>query len=276
MALPVEEPKGTFPRSARERLAISTYPFRSVIKGSTTLPQFAQTVRPKLHVPGIEPWSHHFESTDTKYVRELSRSFRSAGLDVVNVPVDEEVHLCSTAAERKSGLSTYRKWVDTAVILGSPSIRVHLPQGEKGKQIACAVSAFTELAQYGAASNIVINLENDEPETEAPERIAKVIKAVNSPYLRALPDFCNSMLIHNNQATNEEELKLLFPLAFNISHVKDQESENGKTYRVDLASLFAIARKSGYKGYFSMEWEGEGDPYIETRKLIEASLRLIS
>jgi sugar phosphate isomerase/epimerase len=42
---------------------------------------------------------------------------------------------------------------------------------------------------------------------------------------------------------------------------------------VDVDKIFSIARKSGYKGYFSMEWEGTGDAYEETSKLIEASLR---
>jgi sugar phosphate isomerase/epimerase len=273
--LPPAEPKNVFPLNARERLAVSTYPFRLVIQSGISLSRLAQTIRSKLYVSGIEPWSRHFESTDPEYVRGLSRSFRQAGLHVVNIPVDDEVHLCRSAEERKLGLSAYRKWVDAAVILGSPSIRVHLPHGEKGEQIACAVSALKELAQYGAAANVVINLENDEPGTEAPERIARVIKAVDSPFLRALPDFCNSMLIHNNESMNKQEMELLFPLAFNISHVKDQENENGKIYRIDLAPLFAIAHKSGYKGYFSMEWEGAGDPYIETGKLIEASLHLI-
>jgi len=274
-ALPGAESKSAFPTEARERLAVSTYPFRSVIKANVTLGQFAQTVRPKLGVSGIEPWSRHFQSTDGEYMHDLDRSFRSAGLHVVNIPVDDEVHLCGSAEERAQSLSIYRKWVDAAVILRSPSIRVHLPHGETGEQINCAVSALKELAQYGVAKNIVINLENDDPQTEEPERIARVIKAVDSPFLRALPDFCNSMLIHNDQAINNQELKMLFPLAFNISHVKDKEVDGGKTYRVDLSQIFAIARQSGYKGYFSMEWEGEGDPYTETGKLIEASLRLI-
>jgi sugar phosphate isomerase/epimerase len=274
-ALPLTQPKDTFPTKARERLAISTYPFRSLLKGGTALAQFAPTVRPKLDVTGIEPWSRHFQSTDAEYVRGLSRVFRDAGLHVVNIPVDDEVHLCGSAEKRKLGLAVYKKWVEAAVLLGSPSIRVHLPQGETGKGIACAVSAFQELAQYGAARNVVINLENDDPKTEAPERIVEVIKDVNSPFLRALPDFCNSMLIHNNQETNQKEMELLFPLAFNVSHVKDREIDNGKVYRVDLAPIFAIANRSGYKGYFSMEWEGEGNPYVETGKLIEASLRFI-
>ncbi|MBV9226975.1 MAG: sugar phosphate isomerase/epimerase [Acidobacteriaceae bacterium] len=269
------EPKAAFPTGTRERLAVSTYPFRSVIKDGMTLQQFAQTVRPKLGVSGIEPWSRHFQSTEGAYLNDLSGSFQNAGLHVVNIPVDDEVHLCGSAEERAHGLPIYRNWVDAAVVLRSPSIRVHLPRGEKGEQINCAVSAFKELAQYGAAKNIVINLENDDPKTEEPERIVRVIQTVGSPFLRALPDFCNSMLIHNNQAANNRELEMLFPLAFNISHVKDREVDNGKSYRVDLSQIFAIAKKSGYKGYFSMEWEGEGDPYTETGKLIEASLRLI-
>ncbi len=283
-SLQADEPRDKFPAEARERLSVSTYPFRKLIatphadeeepaKTGMTLEQFAQTIRPKLKVPGIEPWSHHFKSTDPEYVRGLRESFNAAGLHVVNIPVDVGARLCGTAEEREAGLTTYHKWVDAAVVLGSPGIRVHLPHGEKGDEIGCAVSALKALAEYGAAKNIVINLENDEPETEQPERIVKVIKTVNSPFLRALPDFCNSMLIHDDQSYNNQAMSMLFPLAFNISHVKDMEQDGKKIYRVDVNEIFAIAKNAGYKGYFSMEWEGVGDPYEGTRKLIDASLR---
>ena len=68
-------------------------------------------------------------------------------------------------------------------------------------------------------------------------------------------------------------MSLLFPLAYNISHVKDEESDNGKVYRVDVNRIFPIAKRAGYRGFFSMEWEGTGDPYQGTAKLLEASLR---
>ena len=279
-----DEPRDKFPVDARGRLSVSTYPFRKLIatphadedepaKTGMSLEQFAKTIRPKLRVPGIEPWSHHFKSTDADYLRSLHESFTNAGVHVVNIPVDVSARLCGTSEERDAGLATYHKWVDAAVILGSPSIRVHLPHGEKGDEISCAVSGLKALAEYGASKNIVINLENDEPETEQPERIAKVIKTVNSPFLRALPDFCNSMLIHDDQSYNNQAMSMLFPLAFNISHVKDMEQDGKKVYRVDVNQIFAIAKNAGYKGYFSMEWEGVGDPYEGTGKLIEASLR---
>lgn len=275
------EPQANFPTEPRQRLAVSSYPFRSVInsahgedrdttKPGMSLAQFAEMVMTKLQVPGIEPWSRHFDSTDSSYVRDLGRSFQKAGVRVVNIPVDANVHLCGSGPEaRKAGLDTYHKWVDAAVILGSPGIRVHVP----GTDTSCASDALKELASYGAQKNIVINLENDEPRTEDPFRIVKIIESVNSPFLRALPDFCNSMLIKDDAEYNYRAMQAMFPHAFNISHVKDMESENGKVYRVDVDRIFAIAKQAGYRGYFSMEWEGTGDPYEGTRRLLEQSLK---
>ena len=272
-----------FPAQPRSRLAVSTYPFRSVIRslhpreGETSsgmsLEEFARSIPSRLHVSAIEPWSHHFESVEPAYLQGLNAAFKGANLLVVNIPVDVGVQLCGTSEQRQKGLNTYHAWVDAAVILGAPSIRVHLPHGESGKEISCSVSALGDLAAYGRSRNIVINLENDEPQIEQPERISKVIGGVNSPFLRALPDFCNSMLVHNDPEYDYHAMELLFPLAYNISHVKDEESDDGKVYRIDVNRIFPIANKAGYRGFFSMEWEGTGDPYEGTTKLIEASLR---
>jgi sugar phosphate isomerase/epimerase len=182
--------------------------------------------------------------------------------------------LCGTAEERDAALTTYRQWVDAAVILGSPSIRVHCPQqGKDASDIGCAVEGLRRLAEYGESKNVVINLENDNPTSEDPERIVKVLEAGNTPYLRALPDFCNSMLIHDDQDYNARALAELFPLAYNISHVKDVEFSDGKAYRVNVDRIFGIAKKAGYKGYFSMESESDGDPYESTKQLIAAAER---
>jgi len=285
-ALRADEPKGSFPAGGRERLAVSTYPFRSVIashmrhgeggKGHMSLQDFAATIQDKFGVKGIEPWSPHFVSNEPDYVQGLKASFDKSGMHVVNVPVDSgRPKLCGSAEEREAGLAAYRKWVDAAVILNSPGMRIHWPHAPAGKEMECAVGAFKPLVEYGASKNIVISIENDEAETEKPETIVKVIKTVNSPFLRSLPDFCNSMAIHDDQSYNEEAMRMLFPLAYNISHVKDSEGgEGGKMFHVNVDRIFAIAKKAGYRGYFSMEWEGAGnDPYAGTHALIEAALR---
>jgi sugar phosphate isomerase/epimerase len=272
-------PTFKFPSDARHRLSVATYPFRDVIVSrrkpgaKLTLQDFAATLVEKFNVYGIEPWSPHFESVEPAYVTELAAAFKNAGLQVVNIPCDVPAKLCGAAEQRDAALATYRKWVDAAVILGAPSIRVHCPMGEDPADISCAVAGLKTLADYGASKKIVINLENDNPKSEDPERIVRVIEAAATPYLGALPDFCNSMLIHDDQDYNARSLAALFPLAYNISHVKDVEFSDGKPYRVDVDRIFAIARKARYRGYFSMESESEGDPYESTKKLIAASER---
>ncbi len=268
-----------FPSDPRHRLAVATYPFRDMIvsrrkpTAKLTLAGFAATLVEKFNVYGIEPWSPHFASVEPAYLEGLADAFQKAGLKVVNIPCDAPVKLCGTVEERDAALATYRRWVDAAVILGSPSIRVHCPLGADPADISCAVSGLKTLAEYGASKQIVINLENDDPKSEDPERIVKVIEAAGTPNLRALPDFCNSMLIHEDQDYNARSLAALFPLAYNISHVKDVEFSDGKAYRVDVDRIFAIAKKANYLGYFSMESESEGDPYESTKQLIAASVR---
>jgi sugar phosphate isomerase/epimerase len=273
LAAAAQEPSTAFPTKPRQRLAVSTYPFRSLIGSGASkmsLAQFAQTIPDRFNVHGIEPWSHHFESTEPGYVRQLSASFKKAGVRVVNIPCDVRVQLCSGAEGRTAGLDLYHKWVEVAILLGSPSLRVHVPREN------CAVDSLKSLAEYGAQKNIVINLENDDPRSENPYRVLKVIETVNSPYLRALPDFCNSRQL-GDEAYNDKALAALFPHAYNISHVKDMETDHkGKVLRVNVDRIFAIAKHAGYRGYFSMEWEGIGDPYDGTRHLIEQSETALS
>src|SRR5205814_6581839 len=129
-------------------------------------------------------WSPHFKSVEPDYVRDLGGAFKKTGLRVVNIPVDgQKVDLCSSkTAHRDAGQALYKKWVDAAVILGSPSIRVHAPSRGKSPEIDCAVEGLKTLSGYGAQKNIVINLENDDPGSEDPFRILKIIETVNSPY----------------------------------------------------------------------------------------------
>jgi sugar phosphate isomerase/epimerase len=272
-------PAVRFPSDAPHRLAVATYPFRDVIAsprkpgGKLTLQQFAASLVEKFNVYGIEPWSSHFESIESAYLADLAAAFKKAGVRVVNIPCDVSVKLCGTAEQRETALVTYRKWVDAAVTLGSPSIRVHCPAGADAADISCAVDGLKMLAEYGALKKIVINLENDDPSSEEPERIVKVIQSAGTPYLRSLPDFCNSMIIHNDQDYNARSLAALFPHAYNISHVKDVEFSEGKPLRVDVDRIFAIAKKAHYRGYFSMESESDQDPYESTRLLINAAVR---
>jgi sugar phosphate isomerase/epimerase len=139
-----------------------------------------------------------------------------------------------------------------------------------------AASSLAGVAEYGAGKQIVVNLENDDPASEDAFFLVDVMERAKTPWLRALPDFCNSMLLDKGEDYNYRAVTAMFQHACTISHVKEIETDNGKLFRVDLAKTFAIARQAGYKGYFSIEWDSEGDPYAGTEHLIAESLKALA
>jgi len=138
-----------------------------------------------------------------------------------------------------------------------------------------AAQTLAQIAAYGASKNVVVTLENDDPVTEDAFFIAKVIDLANTPWLRALPDFCNSML-KGDEDFNYRAVAEMFKRAYSIAHTKDVEVDHGKIFRVDLKRTYGIAQAAGYKGYFSMEFEGQSDPYEGTQKLLDASLQYLA
>ena len=119
-------------------------------------------------------------------------------------------------------------------------------------------------------------MENDDGVTEDPFFIARLIDKVDSPWLRALPDFGNS-LMHLPPDRAYEGLEAMFSRGFGISHVKASEStEKGAEVCVDLAYAFGLLKKSAYRGYLSMEYDDMGDPYLGTDELIAKTLQLLA
>lgn len=282
----VQAPHADFPTNPRARLAVATYPFRRFIaapanhdrdlsKPGMDLPAFARMVRERFNVDGIEPLDSHFPSTDRSAILKLRASFDALGMRTVNIPVDEPVMLCSPdPSKRNAGNARYREWIDIAGIMGSPSIRIWIPKCSDTSDLPKAVEALKPTLDYATAHNIVINLENDDPVLSSDARVLAAIHLADTPYLRTLPDFANS-LMGGDERFNAQAVKRMFAHAWNIAHVKDAELIHGKRETVSLSELFGIAKAARYRGYYSMESDSDADPYRDTQHLIEESLRLM-
>ena len=127
---------------------------------------------------------------------------------------------------------------------------------------------------YAISRNVILNFENDDPVLANDGRIVSLLKLVASPYLRALPDYANS-LMGGDEAFNARAVRNMFQYASNIAHVKDAELIKGSRRSVSLAEMFAIAKASAYRGYYSMESDSNTDPLVDTKHLIEQSVRLL-
>jgi len=278
LARPAVAPDIHFPSAPRDRLAVASYPFRNFMDrpghAGLKLTDFAAMVVEKFGIHNIEPLNSHFPSTEPGYLAELRSAVERARSHIVNIPTEVGASFYDPDADRRDqAVAGGKKWVDVAVAVGSPSIRAHI-QGARAAtpDVGRASESLKRVAEYGAAKNVMINLENDDIVTEDAFFLVKVIEAVNSPWLRGLPDFGNSML-KGDEDFNYKAVDAMFRHAYNIAHVKDSEVDNGKVVRVSMAKTFEIAKAAGYRGYFSMEWEGQGEPYAGTQKLLDESMK---
>ena len=284
---PSSAPERHYPTDPRHRLAVATYPFRATIVAphnsdrsdkvpGLDLAGFAKYIRTDFNVFGIEPLHSHFPSTDLADIRKLKSAFDAADIRTVNIPVDEDVDLTSPdPARREQSFQTLARWIDIAVVLQSPSIRIGaVPHGTGPADIAGSAAAVEPLLRYAFAHNVVLCFENDDPTFGNAARITAILERVHSPWLRALPDFANG-LMGGDETFNAQAVQSMFRFAANIAHVKDAEVINKVRRTVSLQQLFTLAKQSNFRGFYSMESDSDVDPTADTRHLIQQCLELM-
>jgi sugar phosphate isomerase/epimerase len=273
-----------FPTQPRERIAVASYPFREFIaapseKASSKieLKDFAAHVISKFKVNKVELWSGHFPSTDAAYLRDFRTALRAANAAVVDIAVDGEASpYAADTSEREKAIAFSKQWIDVAAALGSPSVRTNIPEAKDAKpDLDRLAASLRSVVQYAASRNVVVHLENDNPVSEDPFFLVKLIQKVNSPWLHVLPDFANSLSAHDASYAYSG-VDAMFAHAYGICHVKEVEiNPAGKEVHADLPKTFAMLRRHHYRGYCSMEFDSPGDPYVGTSALITETLKYL-
>ena len=133
------------------------------------LKEFPAMVVKRFGIHNINPLADHFSSTDESYLAAFRKAVADAGSHMVDLGLGGRNFYTSDAAKRSEAIGYGRKWIDIAVIVGSPSVRQHLSVSLGAKPDANrAAESLGQLAEYGAKRNIIVNLENDSAVAEDP------------------------------------------------------------------------------------------------------------
>ncbi len=280
------QPEYSFPSGARDRLAVTSWPFRAYMESpgnrnrkpnfpGMDMKEFPAFVAKTFDVYNINPLIRHFAATTPDYLEAFREAVVRARSHVVDLGLPGARVYDADAKVRSAVVAAGREWIDIAVAVGSPSVRLHV-NGAGKPNVGLAADSLGQLAEYGSSRNVAVNLENDDPVSEDPFFLVAVIEKVNSPFLRALPDFGNSLLAHDADY-NVRAMKAMLPHAWNMCHVKDMvETENGETRTVDLNRMFELAQSSGFRGFYSMELDvRSSDPVPGTKRLIDTTLKCL-
>jgi len=149
--------------------------------------------------------------------------------------------------------------VDNAKAVGAGSIRCD-PGKINLADLSPTIDSYKKLVSYGGTKEIAVIVENHGSASAHPEQLASILKASGAG---ALPDFGN----FPDSETRERGLSLLFPLAGPVCHAKLNPA------RFDLAQCIRIAKETGFKGVYSIEAGGNGDPYEAVQQVLDQLIR---
>jgi len=273
----------------RHHIAVSTWSlhnyFPSTREKEFTLPgemlellEFPEMVADCYKVHHLEFCAPHFASTEPSYLKELKSRLKKSRSHLVNMPVDIKELWSggglsdSDGKVRTAALSGAKKWIDIGSEVGTRSVRCD-PGRMSVQNLAPTVESYKELAASGKSKGVYVTIENHGGVgSEHPEELVKLFQEVGSEFCGALPDFAN----FPDEPTRQKGLELLFPHAQVLCHAKGLEFDsNGNETKFDFPKCMEIAKKSGFTGVYSIEFEGPGDPYAGVQKTLDELLRYL-
>jgi sugar phosphate isomerase/epimerase len=271
-----------------DRIGISTWSFHNLFTAThdkdappisgkpMDARDFPDMIADRYHVHEMEIVAPHI-SPEPSYIRDLKARLDRAHSHLVNIPVDiKELWsaggLSDTDAKvREKAISACTQWIDIARELGARSVRCD-PGKINTADLSPTVSSYKALASYGASKNIFVIIENHGGVgSEHPEELVELFKAVGKN-CGALPDFGN----FPEEATRQKGLKLLFPYGRTVCHAKGLKfDDKGNETMFDFAQCVQTSKAAGFKGVYSIEFEGEGDPHVGVQHVVDELLRYL-
>jgi len=273
----------------RSRIAVSTWSFHNYFESTRekefnlpgnmiALLDFPEMIADKYKVHHLEFCAPHFASTQPSYLQELKERLARARSRVVNMPVDiDELGTKGGLSDpdkqvRDNAIKGSRKWIDVAASIGSRAVRCD-PGSMDANNLAPTIDSYKQLAAYGRSKGVHVLIENHGGVgSEHPEELVKLFQGVGGEHVGALPDFNN----FPDEPTRERGLELLFPYARVVCHAKGMEFDaNGNEKAFNFSKCVEISKKLGFKGIYSIEFEGPGDPWVGCQKVLEELLKYL-
>jgi sugar phosphate isomerase/epimerase len=270
-----------------ERIGVSSWSFHNDFatteknpdqeqRGSIALLDFPEMIADRFKVHHVEFVAPHFGSMEPTYIQELRDRLSRAHSHLENICVDiEELRTEGGLSDpqdtvRDRAVQASKSWIDVASRLRARSIRCDA--GRLNLQnLEPTIDSYRELAAYGQPKGVRVIVENHGGVgSEHPEDLVALFKKVNSPYFGALPDFGN----FPDEQIRERGLALLFPYALTVCHAKGLKFDaQGDETEFDFPACMAIAKRAKFRGIYSIEYEGPGDPYEGVQNVINELLK---
>ncbi|HVD92132.1 MAG TPA: sugar phosphate isomerase/epimerase family protein [Vicinamibacterales bacterium] len=201
------------------------------------------------------------------------RQLDEHGLRVVCLGASASMHEMD-AAKRAAQLDEGRRFIDLAQALGAPYVRVFgnefVPDVPRDTMLAHIASGLRELGEHAAGRNVTVLLESHGDFTQSPV-LVEIMERVSSPAVAILWDAHHTYVSGKEQP--ESSVQQLGRW-IRHTHLKDSvPAGNDRRYvltgrgEVPVERQIVALARSGYRGYYSFEWEKRWHPEIEAPEI---------
>lgn len=206
-------------------------------------------------------------------IAETRARFADNNIKICNLGSSATLHYADPATRRKN-LDEGRQFIDLAHELGCPYVRVfpnNFPKDQEKQQTMDLIAeGLLELGGYAQAANVTVLLESHGDLVYVND-LAYVLKKSEHSNVALIWD------IFNMWSVTKEAPRDVFPVLkryIRHAHIKDANKAGDKyAYTfvgqgvLPLAEAIDSLKRSGYMGYYSLEWEKMWHPEIAEPEL---------
>lgn len=263
------------------KLAVSSYSFHRFGRGpeGDARPSFAAMIDAcaRWRIDGIELLGVHFDSTEPETLAALKQHAFARGVSLVAVSAHHNF-VTPDPEKRRAEIDRLCRWVDVAHALGAPGVRAFggrwatrpnfaefmAARGEEPPLegyseedgYAWTREAFGIAAYTAGRQGVTLLLENHWGFTGTAEGVLRILREVDSPWLKVALDTGN----FNFCADPYAEMAAIAPHA-RMVHAKTYDG-GGIYYTagLDYPRIFRMLKAAGFDGWVSLEFEGLAHP----------------
>ena len=258
------------PVKRRTRLAVSSYSYWH-FKGDKVLIESVILDAAKIGFDGVEVLHRQMDNDTPAYCHKLKKMAFEEGLELVMLSIHQDF-VTPDAAERKQMIDHTRHCMDLAVELGTSCIRLNsgrwktiklfddlmkvkgdepaLPGYKTEDAFKWCIDCIQQCLEHSEKTGVMMALENHWGLTTRVENLLEIWKRVNSPWLGINLD-CG-----NFPGEPYTDFAKVAPHATIVQAKTYPGGGVWYTLPIDYNKIAGILANAGYKGYVSLEMEG--------------------
>lgn len=211
----------------------------------------------ELKLGGVDIIADHLPKTDRKSLLGYKKMAADLHLTIACLSPGNNFGK-PTAQERKKEVEAVKKWLEAGYLLGAPVLRIFSgwsgPYEDKEKLWPAMADCIRECAKAAEEAGITLAIEphNDGGFLPTAVDTLRLIKEINSPWVKINLDTGNYQDTDNYKGI-EDTIFYAPHIHAKVHHM----SEDARELVFDFGRIFSIVKKANYRGFISLEFEGQ-------------------